>query len=250
MAFYDLGKKDRAKLVHSMREDVYADLRSEGNKKILEYFSDKDTHIRQKSYLTVGKLYRSKRGIRGKILTALGELAQHRNELVRQTTVHALGEIGKVNVNDVADLLEKALDDKSWRVRNAVVGSLKQMGEKNPKPTLEFAKRFIASKDPKVRMEVIHGIELRGRTHPQDVLPILEKFQWDCDKDVRKKIVHVIGQISYKKGCLEKVVSAISNWENKDLVKKAADEIIEVHKRYSFSDKTPEETELFVRGHL
>lgn len=46
-------------------------------------------------------------------------------------------------------------------------------------------------------------------------------------------------QISYKNGCLEKVVSALKTWENRELVEKALKEILEVHKRYAkFSAKS------------
>jgi hypothetical protein len=52
-------------------------------------------------------------------------------------------------------------------------------------------------------------------------------------------IVHVLGQISYKKGCLEKVISALRTWENREIVEKALKEILDVHKRYErFSAKS------------
>ena len=42
----------------------------------------------------------------------------------------------------------------------------------------------------------------------------------------------MIGQISYKKGCLEIVIQDLKHWENKSLVLDAVDEIIDVHDRY------------------
>ncbi|MCE5214956.1 MAG: HEAT repeat domain-containing protein [Methanobacterium sp.] len=83
------------------------------------------------------------------------------------------------------------------------------MGQKNPQPTLEFTRRFLHDEDPEVRKKVIHGIELRGRTHPEDILPLLEEVQDEDDQNVRKMIIHVLGQISYKNGCLEKVAAAL-----------------------------------------
>jgi HEAT repeat protein len=101
---------------------------------------------------------------------------------------------------------EKALKDEHHSVRNAVIGALKQMGQKNPEPTFNFAKKHLKDDDPKIRREIVHGIELRGRTHPEEVLPLLEELQNEKVKEVRKMVIHVIGQISYKKGCLEKVI--------------------------------------------
>ena len=59
-----------------------------------------------------------------------------------------------------------------------------------------------------IRRAVVDGIELRGRTHPEEILPLLKEVQSDPDKKVRRRMIHVLGQISYKKGCLEKVVLA------------------------------------------
>lgn len=88
------------------------------------------------------------------------------------------------------------------------------MGQKNPEPTFDFARKHLKDDDPKIRREIVHGIELRGRTHPEDVLPLLEELQDEEVKEVRNMVIHVIGQISYKKGCLEKVVDALNGWRN------------------------------------
>jgi len=45
-------------------------------------------------------------------------------------------------------------------------------------------------------------------THPEDILPFPAELQNDQDRRVRETIIHVLRQISYEKGCLEKVVSA------------------------------------------
>lgn len=76
---------------------------------------------------------------------------------------------------------------------------------------------------------MLHGLELRGRTHPEDVLPILAEYQNDSEKKVIDTIVHILGQISYKKGCLERVVSSLKGWENTDLINRALKEIVIVH---------------------
>ena len=83
-----------------------------------------------------------------------------------------------------------------------------------------------------VRREICHGIELRGRTHPQDILPLLKELQFDQTARVKNTLVHVLGQISYKNGCLATVVEDLKLWENKDLVLQALEEIIDVHNRY------------------
>ena len=64
-------------------------------------------------------------------------------------------------------------------------------------------------------------------------------MQNDKTVRVRKTLIHVLGQIAYKKGCLEIVIADLKQWENKELVAKAIEEIIDVHDRYiNFSEKT------------
>jgi HEAT repeat protein len=144
---------------------------------------------------------------------------------------------------------EKALKDEHHSVRNAVIGAFKQMGQKNPEPTFDFARKHLKDDDPKIRREIVHGIELRGRTHPEDVLPLLEELQDEEVKEVRNMVIHVIGQISYKKGCLEKVVDALNGWRNMGVCE-AAEEILKVHKRYRFAARSPEYAEDYIKEHL
>ena len=237
MGFYDLSKKERKRLVDRIGEAIKLDLGGKRYKNIRRYASSRDTHVRRNVYLILGKLYHE--GMGKHVLNVLECLFRDNNERVRQTAVYALGEIGKSDADKVLKMLEKALNDTHHSVGNAVVGALKRMGEKNPGPVLRFAKRFLHSPDPRIRRVVIHGIELRGRTHPEDVLPLLAEAQNDPERRVRKTIVHVLGQISYKKGCLEKVVSALKSWKNKELVEKALKEILDVHRRYEkFSAKS------------
>jgi hypothetical protein len=59
----------------------------------------------------------------------------------------------------------------------------------------------------------------------------------------------VIGQIAYKKGCLETVIADLNKWENKELVRDALEEIIDVHDRYKdFAIKTQEEAIEYIEG--
>ena len=247
MGFYDLTKKEREKLAREVSDAIRLDLIENKSDKLRAFASDTDTYIRKNAYLTVGRIYRDSQDQREAILEALDKLSKDNDEKVRQTVAYALGEIGKVDAEKIMVMLEQALYDEHHSVRNAVIGSLKQMGEKNPKPTLEFAKRFLHHSDPKIRQEIIHGVELRGRTHPEDILPLLAELQNDPDRMIRETIIHVLGQISYKKGCLEKVIDDLSNWNNKELVEKALNEIIDVHKRYErFSDKSTEEAKVYI----
>ncbi|MFX1519749.1 MAG: HEAT repeat domain-containing protein [Promethearchaeota archaeon] len=248
MGFYDLLKEERKKLVKEMNEAIEQDLKSGNSKNIRKYASDSDTYIRKNTYLLMGRTYHNDQDLRDSILNLLENLYQDNDEKIRQTVVYTLGEIGrKMDADKITGLLEKALEDGHHSVRNVVTSALKRMGEKNPKPTLEFAKRFLHHPDPKVRQEIVHGIELRGRTHPGDVLPLLAEVQNDPDKKVQKKIIHVLAQISYKKGCLEKVITALKSWENKELVEKALEEILEVHKRYEqFSAKSYKEAKEYI----
>jgi hypothetical protein len=83
---------------------------------------------------------------------------------------------------------------------------------------------------------------LRGRTHPEEILPLLTAVQSDPDKKVRRIVIHVLGQISYKKGCLEKVVIALKGWTDEEMMKRTLKEILSVHKRYErFSARSHEE---------
>ena len=105
-----------------------------------------------------------------------------------------------------------------------------------------FSKKYLHHEDKEIRREICHGLELRGRKYPQDILPMLKELQDEKPARVRNMVIHVIGQIAYKKGCLETVAKELLTWENKTLVKEAIDEIIDVHERYkNFSAYTQQE---------
>jgi HEAT repeat protein len=260
MGFYDLSKVERQKLVTEIEDKILQEILVLGNidenrdliipKNIWNYSSDNDTYIRKNAYLAIGRIYISNKDMESVILRLLDVMIIDKEEKVRQTSVYALGEIGKKDAEIVFKPFEKALIDKHHSVRNAVIGALKQMGLKNPIPTFIFAKKHLHDDDPKIRREIIHGIELRGRTHPEEVLPLLKELQNEKVKSVRDMIIHVIGQISYKKGCLEIVVENLKNWTNRDLVSDASKEIVNVHKRYKFAKRTPEEANEYIKKHL
>lgn len=218
MTFYDLSKEERQKLVVKMESAIKSDLETEESLIILKFASDDDFYIRKNTYLILGRLYFKHEELRGKILKVAENLLQNKNENVRQTSVYIFSEIGKKDSNNALKYLEIALNDENHVVKNAVMGALKQMGLKNPEPTIKFAKEFLHDPDPEIRRIIIHGIELRGRTHPEEILPLLEEMQDEENKRVRKMVIHVIGQISYKKGCLEKTISALKSWKNKNLL--------------------------------
>ncbi len=242
MPFYDLSKTERQKLVDEINYAVLADIEKERSNNLLRYFSDEDTYIRKTAYLAIGKIYHANQKHRKNILQLLNALFENTNEKVRQTAINSAGEIGIYDFEPIEDLMERGLFDAHHCVRNAVIGSIKKMGEKNPAPVLAFAKRFLHHEDKEIRREICHGIELRGRKYPQDILPLLQELQFDKTLRVRKTLVHLLGQIAYKKGCLETVVAHLKTWENKDLVKDALEEIIDVHERYKdFAVKTQEE---------
>ena len=239
MAFYDLIKDERVKLVDSINQVIAADIEKGKHQNILNYFSDEDTYIRKAGYQAIGKIYVTAKSGRKPIIRLLDELFKSENEKVRQTAVNAAGEIGMYDFAPIEHLMETGLFDEHHSVRNAVIGSIKKMGEKNPKPVLAFAKRFLHHADKEIRREICHGIELRGRKYPQDILPLLKELQHDKTARVRNTLIHVLGQIAYKKGCLETVIADLKTWENKELVKGAIDEIIDVHHRYkNFTVKT------------
>lgn len=250
MAFYDLDKKERITLVEQMNAVILSEIRSGKAKQLRDYFSDEDTYIRKTAYLAIGKIYKANEALRKKILLLLADLFRSEKEKIRQTAVNAAGEIGMSDFSVVEELMKKGLFDEHHIVRNAVIGSIKKMGEKNPKPVLAFAKQFLKHDDKEIRREICHGIELRGRTHPQDILPLLKELQFDKTARVRNTLVHVLGQIAYKKGCLEIVVADLKTWKNKDLVADALAEIIDVHERYkNFAVKTQEEAIAYIEKH-
>lgn len=232
MSFYDLNKKERKRLVDEIQERIKNDLNNGQSDYLLEYFSHEDTYIRKAAYQAVGKIHQSNKNLESILITVLEELLESEEEKVRQTTVNAAGEIGKSDFKLVQHFFDRALFDEHHSVRNAVIGSIKKMSEKNPEPTLEWARAYLRHQDKEVRREICHGIELRGRTHPQDVLPLLKELQFDQTARVRNTLIHVLGQISYKKGCLQTVITALNEWENKKLVEEAIDEIVDVHERY------------------
>lgn len=232
MGFYDLTKTQRIEKVEDINIKMYNDLCQAEHDHILDYFSDEDTYIRKTAYLAIGKIYINHKTLNASILNLLTSLFESPNENMRQTVVNAAGEIGKIDFEAVSRFFDKGLFDDHHSVRNAVIGSIKKMSERNPIPTLLWAKVYLHHSDKEIRREICHGIELRGRTHPQDILPMLAELQNDQTARVKNTLIHVLGQISYKKGCLETVVKALNGWENQDLVQKALDEIVDVHNRY------------------
>jgi len=251
MSFYDLSKEQRVKLVEEINAHILSEIKSKKQTYILNYFSDEDTYIRKTAYLAIGKIYKAEENLRVAVLGLLEKLFKSDNEKVRQTVVNAAGEIGMKDFTPITSFMEQGLFYKHHSVRNAVFGSIKKMGEKNPKPVLAFAKKYLKHEDKEIRREICHGIELRGRTNPQDILPLLKELQFDKTARVRNTLVHVIGQIAYKKGCLETVVADLKTWENKELVRDALDEIVDVHERYkNFSVKTQAEAIKYITKHF
>lgn len=235
MAFYDLSKDERVKVVEIIFYDCQLDFVNQKNSNLIKYFSDEDTYIRKSAYQAVGRIFNSNLNLQKDILKSLELLLKNENEKIRQTVVNSAGEIGMYYFDDVRNFFDLALFDNHHSVRNAVIGSMKKMGNKNPKPVLEWSKKYLHHPDKEIRREICHGIELRGRKHPEDILPLLKELQFDETKRVYSTLVHVIGQISYKKNCLAKVIEDLNAWENKKLVKEAIYEIIDVHseKRYA-----------------
>ncbi|MBS9462950.1 HEAT repeat domain-containing protein [Flagellimonas sp. 389] len=232
MGFYDLSKEKRKDLVHKIESDILHDFQKKETESIFKYFSDEDTYIRKAGYLTIGKIYKNGTIDVSNIVNVLDKLLKSESEKVRQTVINAAGELGKINFENVEHFFDQGLFDEHHSVRNAVIGSIKKMGDKNPVPVLNWAKNYIRHPDKEVRREICHGIELRGRKHPQDILPLLKELQHDTTARVKNTLIHVLGQISYKKGCLVTVVKELKTWKNKELIEKALDEIIDVHSRY------------------
>lgn len=232
MAFYDLSKSERNQLVDKINNAIALDISLKITGNLIQYFSDDDTYIRKTAYVAIGRLFYAKPHLQAQIFSALNELFTSEDALIRQTVINSAGEIGRFHFDKVEELMHRGLFDAHHRVRNAVIGSIKKMGEKNPVPVLAWSKTYLKHPDKEIRREICHGIELRGRTHPQDILPLLKALEFDDTKRVSDTLIHVLGQIAYKNGCLKTVVAHLNTWENKPLVQKAMDEIVDVHNRY------------------
>lgn len=249
MIYYELSAEERAALVEKLEAGIKTDLEAGRYLTIERFGSDSDTYMRRSVSRILGWLYRDRPDYRQPIKKMLKRLLVHPDEKVRQTMVYLLAEIGIVDQDLAFGGLESALLDESQMVRRGVVGALKRLGENNPAATLVFARRHLHSPDPEVRRIVIHGIELRGRTHPADILPVLQEREFDPSIRVQRMIIHVIGQASYKKGCLETVAAELKTWKNRQLVELALNEIIDVHERYeSFSARTFDEALEFLKA--
>lgn len=251
MAFYDLSKQKRNDFVVEISNNILKELQSSQFRKMTEYFDDDDTYIRKAAYLSIGRLYFAKANLQAKILKKLDALFIHDSCRIRQTVINAAGEIGKKDFEAVQHFFDTGLFDKHHSPRNAVIGSIKKMAEKNPVPVLKWAKKYLHHPDKEIRREICHGIELRGRKFPQDILPLLQELQNDKALRVRNTLVHVIGQIAYKKGCIETVIKHLKKWENKQLVEDALKEIINIHQRYSnFSALTQEQAVQYIANNF
>ena len=250
MAFYDLSKEKRVQFVEQIKTDLLNELHTKKKKKTLAYFSDEDTHVRKSAYLAIGRIYFSTEALQPAIIDLLDKLIGSEEMKIRQTVINAAGEIGKKDFEVVRHIFDTGLFDKHHSPRNAVIGSIKKMGEINPKPVLRWAKQYLHHSEQEIRREICHGIELRGRKHPQDILPLLKELEHDKKARVRNTLVHVLGQIAYKKGCLETVVKHLQTWSNKELVQEALGEIIDVHERYKdFSHYTQEQARQYIIDH-
>jgi len=226
MPFYELSKGARLQKYADIQNDILYDLQQAVDSSIRNYFDDMDTYIRRAGYLAFGRLYRSNFAVRDNIIGLLDKLIGDESERVRQTVINSCGEIAIFDFPAVTHLFEIGLLDKHHCVRNAVQGSLKKSGEKNPASIIEFCKNHITNDNPEIRRQVAHGLELRGRTHPEDVMPILRLLQFEKHKRVRPMVIHILGQISYKKGCLEKVVEELVTWDDKALADDCFEAII------------------------
>jgi HEAT repeat protein len=251
MSFYSLTKEQRIARVEQIKSNILIGVQKNSVIKIATHFSDEDTYIRKAAYQSIGKVYSEHVALQKKIISVLTRLLKEESPHIRQTVINAAGEIGMKEFEPVAHFFDQGLFDEHSSVRNAVIGSVKKMGQKNPKPILQWAKKYLHHPDKEVRREICHGIELRGRTHPQDILPLLKELQSDTTARVRNTLVHVLGQISYKKGCLETVIAHLNDWKNKELTKKAVEEIIDVHDRYKdFAVLSQKQAMQYIKKHF
>ncbi|MDR0766999.1 MAG: HEAT repeat domain-containing protein [Methanosarcinales archaeon] len=229
MGFYDLTKTEREQKYKDIQSDILRGLQNGDFSVTAAYFDDTDTYIRKAAYLGVGKIHKQKLAPIETIIDIFDVLIKSDSERVRQTVINSAGEIAVSDFICVEHLFDIGIIDPHHSVKNAVQGSLKKAGEKNPAQIIPYCRRHITSPDPEARRTAAHGLELRGRTHPEDVMSTLRLLQFEKHKRVRPMLVHIFGQISYKKGCLEKVTAELLTWDDKDLADECFDEIIKQH---------------------
>ena len=247
LKFYDLNKTERVALVAKIHADILHAIVHDNIQPIKIHSSSEDTYVRKSAYLAIGRIYDSEIHLRARIISCTDELTMSEVPHIRQTAINAAGEIGKKDFASVGHFFDRALFDPHHTVRNAVIGSVKKMSEVNPEPVLTWAKKYLHHPDKEVRREICHGIELRGRTHPEDILPLLRELENDPTARVRNTLIHVLGQIAYKKNCLEIVVADMKKWQNSNLVKAAFVEIVDVHHRYrNFAHYSQEEASKYI----
>ena len=70
MAFYDLSKTERARLVATIGNDVLTGLKTGQLKKITACFGDEDTYVRKSAYILVGKFFLSDKSLQQIIIHA------------------------------------------------------------------------------------------------------------------------------------------------------------------------------------
>jgi vesicle coat complex subunit len=240
MGFYELSKAERELKYKEIQDAILHGIQNDDTGVAGGYFDDDDTYIRKAAYLGVGRLYKSGLVTKSEIILMLDALMLSESERVRQTVVNAAGEIAMQDFPCIEHLFDRGISDKHHTVRNAVQGSLKKAGEKNPAQIIPFCTRYITSADPEARRTAAHGLELRGRTHPEDVTPVLRSLQFETHKRVRPMLVHIFGQISYKKGCLEKVTAELLTWEDEALADECFKEIIKQHRHVDGHFRTVE----------
>lgn len=232
MKFYSLPSEERNLFKIQVADDLLADFQKGSISDITKWFSEEDTYIRKSAYEATSQLYFSQPNLQKKILSLLETLMGNQQEKVKQTAVNAAGEFAKKDFKEVIKIFEAGLYDHHHSVKNAVIGSIKKSGKANPIDVLIWCDQWLLHPDKEIRRQICHGMELRGRTHPEEVLPMLKKLQFEQTTTVRNMLIHVLGQISYKRNCLEKVLADLETWENDNLVEKVLEEILDVHHNY------------------
>jgi HEAT repeat protein len=234
MNFYDLPKQKRGKLYIEIQDKIQEDIETKKCQTVKKYFDNNDTYIRKAAYLGIGRLYKNNKILRKVIVKFLEKMMNEESEKIRQTAVNSAGEIAMIEFETVENIFITGLEDNHHLVRNAIQGSLKKAGEKNPQSIILFCDKYINSNKPEIRRQVAHGLELRGRKNPEEIMPILRKLQFEKHRRVRPMIIHIFGQISYRKGNLEKVIDELLTWEDIELAKECFNEIIKLHGHINF----------------
>ena len=243
---YHLSKDERLAFLEKEKTELKDSIYLGNYTRVAEFFYYEDIVIRNHAYEGLSKVFSKFPQDRENITALMFYLMRDSNPKIRQNTVKAAGEIGRVEFKYINNILKRGLFDVDNSVLNATINSVQKLVQTNPVPTLKFTKKYLYSHLAKVRVQLLFAIEMRGRTNPQDILTLLKELQDDDNEKVQETVVLVIGRISILAGNLETIVLNMKSWHNDKLVSRIMFEVLKTHKESSEAVRTFDEAKDYV----